>query len=297
MEIAGRLGMDEAILRDARQRLRREDRRLDDLMADLQRKQRQLTEDTERARQVRDEAERAAGEAKALQARLEEAEQEARKGLKKKLGEQFQRARAEVQATVDAVKREQKLIKAKEAKQQLSEMEVRTRQELAPTGEPIPVEQLGIGDTVEIAGLGMTGTLLESPQGKKRVRVKVGEGEVMATVANLIGVARGSELSIPPAAPSTNPRRFSTGGGLGLDEQTVVDVRGQAADDALDQVVAALDRAVLDGAPFLRIIHGHGTGKLKAALREYLKGSPYVENFRPGDRAEGGDGVTVAKVR
>ncbi|MBY0246782.1 MAG: endonuclease MutS2 [Nitrospiraceae bacterium] len=297
LEIAGRLGMDEAILRDARQRLRREDRRLDDLMTDLQRKQRQLTEDTERARQARNEAEQAAGEAKALQARLEEAEQEARKGLKKKLGEQFQRARAEVQATVDAVKREQKLIKAKEAKQQLREMEARTRQELAPAGEPIPVEQLGIGDTVEIAGLGMTGTLLELPQEKKRVRVKVGEGEVMATVSNLIGVARGSDVSISPAAPSTNPRRFSTGGGLGLDEQTVVDVRGQAADDALDQVVAALDRAVLDGAPFLRIIHGHGTGKLKAALREYLKGSPYVENFRPGDRAEGGDGVTVAKLR
>ncbi|MBH0177609.1 MAG: hypothetical protein HP491_07025 [Nitrospira sp.] len=228
---------------------------------------------------------------------MEEAEQEARKGLKKKLSEQFQRARAEVQATVDTVKREQKLIKAKEAKQQLSEMETKVRQELVPTGEPIPVEQLGIGDTVEIAGLGMTGSLLELPQGKKRVRIKVGEGEVMATVSNLIGLARGSDVSAPPSAPSTSPRRVSTGGGLGLDEQTVVDVRGQAADDALDQVVAGLDRAVLDGAPFLRIIHGHGTGKLKSALREYLKDSPYVENFRPGDRAEGGDGVTVVRLR
>ncbi len=297
LEIAGRLGMDEAILRDARQRLRREDRRLDDLMADLQRKQRQLTEDTERARQARNEAEQAAGEAKALQARLEEAEQEARKGLKKKLGEQFQRARAEVQATVDAVKREQKLIKAKEAKQRLSEMETQVRQELVPTGEPIPVEQLGIGDIVEIAGLGMTGSLLELPQGKKRVRVKVGEGEVMATVSNLIGIGRGQETVAPSASPASSPRRFSTGGGLGLDEQTVVDVRGQAADEALDQVVAALDRAVLGGAPFLRIIHGHGTGRLKFVLREYLKDSPYVEHFRPGDRAEGGDGVTVAKLR
>ncbi|MBH0184856.1 MAG: hypothetical protein HP477_05390 [Nitrospira sp.] len=237
--------MDESILRDARQRLRREDRRLDDLMADLQRKQRQLTEDTERARQARNEAEQAANEAKAVQARLEEAEQEARKGLKKKLSEQFQRARAEVQATVDTVKREQKLIKAKEAKQRLSELEAHTRQELAPTGEPIPVEQLGIGDTVEIAGLGITGSLLEVPQGKKRVRIKVGEGEVMATVSNLIGLARGSDVSAPPAAPAASPRRFSTGGGLGLDEQTVVDVRGQAADDALDQVVAALDRAAV----------------------------------------------------
>ncbi len=296
LEIAGRLGMDEAILTDARQRLRHEDRRLEDLMADLQQKQRQLAEDAARARQARAEAEQAASEAKALHARLEEAEQEARKGLKKKIGEQFQRARAEVQATVDEFKREQKLIKAKETKQRLSEMEAQAKQELAPAGEPIPLARLSIGDQVEISGLGLTGSLLEAPQGKKRVRVKVGEGEVLATVANLVGVARGTAVPAPPAL-SSGPRKFSIGGGLGLDEQTVVDVRGQAADEALDQVIAALDRATLDGAPFLRIIHGHGTGKLKTTLREYLKGSPYVAGLRPGDRAEGGDGVTIVTLR
>lgn len=296
LEIAGRLGMDEKILDDARQRLPKNDRRLEDLMADLQQKQRQLADDVERAAQARGEAERAAAEARALQARLEEEELEARKGLKKKLGEQFQRARAEVQATVDALKREQKLIKAKETAEHLIELESRTKQELIPAGEPIPVERLRVGDQVEIAGLGMTGSLLEDPQGKKRVRVKVGEGEVLATVTNLIGVASGPAVSTSPPS-SSSPRRFSPGGGLGLDEQTVVDVRGQAADEALDCVIAALDRATMDGAPFLRIIHGHGTGKLKASLRAYLKDSPYVATIRPGDRAEGGDGVTVVSVR
>jgi len=297
LEIAGRLGMDAAILTDARKRLRREDRRLEDLMADLQQKRHQLADDTERARQARSEAERAAGQARALQARLEEAEQEARKGLKKKLGEQFQRARAEVQATVDTFKREQKLIKAKETKQRLLELERQARSEFAPVEEPIPVDRLGIGSTVEIAGLGMSGTLLESPQGKKRVRVKVGEGEVLATVANLIGLALACEemVHLPPA--SSSGVRTGRGSRTGGDEQTLVDVRGQAADEAIDYVVAALDRATLSGAPFLRIIHGHGTGRLKSALREYLKDSPYVEEFRPGDRAEGGDGVTVAKIR
>ncbi len=296
LEIAGRLGMDESILGEARKRLHRDGQRLDELMADLQRKQRQLIEDTEKAQRARQEAEQAAREAQVLRAQLQETEQEARRGLKKKIGEQFQRARAEVQATVDSLKREQKLIKAKETKQRLHELETQTRQELAPAGKPIPLEQLGIGDRVEIAGLGMTGSLLETPQGKKRVRVKVGEGEVLATVSNLVGLAGESAFELP-AAPSENARRFPTGGGLGLDEQTVVDVRGQAADEALDQVVAALDRATLHGAPYLRIIHGHGTGRLKSVLREYLKESPYVAEFRPGDRAEGGDGVTVAKLR
>lgn len=298
LEIAGRLGMDEKILDDARQRLPKDDRRLEDLMADLQQKQRQLADDVARASQARAEAERAAAEARALQARLEEEELEARKGLKKKLGEQFQRARAEVQATVDALKREQKLIKAKETSERLIELESRTKQELVPAGEPVPLERLRIGDQVEIAGLGMIGSLLEDPQGKKRVRVKVGEGEVLATVVNLIGIVSGASAPVSPASsPASSPRRFSTGGGLGLDEQTVVDVRGQAADEALDHVIAALDRATLDGAPFLRVIHGHGTGKLKASLRAYLKDSPYVAAIRPGDRAEGGDGVTIVSVR
>ncbi|MBL8073317.1 MAG: endonuclease MutS2 [Nitrospira sp.] len=298
LEIAVRLGMDECLVNEARRRLHRQNQRLDELMADLQRKQRQLADDREQTQRARQEAEQAAREALALRAQLEAAEQEARRGLKKKLGEQFQRARAEVQATVDSLKREQKLIKAKETKERLRELETKTTQELAPPSEPIPMEQLAVGDTVEISGLGMTGTLLELPQGKKRVRVKVGEGEILATVANLLGIASASHVEpSQPTIAALSPHRSTTITGLGLEEQTVVDVRGQAVDEALDQVVAALDRATLDGAPFLRVIHGHGTGRLKSALREHFKSSPYVVEFRPGDRAEGGDGVTVAKLR
>lgn len=297
LDIAARLGMDDLLLQDARRRLRKDDRRLDELMADLHAKQRQLAADSERAIQARRDAEQSAREVEALRARLDRSEREERKGIKKKLGEQFQRARAEVQATVDALKREQKLIKAKETRQRLVELEQQAKLELSPVQEPIPVERLGVGSTVEIAGLGISGTLIESPQGKKRVRVKVGEGEVLATVANLIGLAQGAERTSRPAPASSGRVQGGSGSWIGGEEQTVVDVRGQAADEAIDHVVAALDRAALSGAPFLRIIHGHGTGRLKAALRAYLKDSPYVEEFRAGDRAEGGDGVTVARIR
>ncbi len=297
LEIAGRLGMDRALLDEARQKLHKDDQVMETMLHDLQATQRRLTDDLAKAVEARREAEQAEQRVKAQLAHLEETEREAQKGLKRKLSEQFIRARAEVQATVDAVKGEQKLIKAKEAKQRLFELEAQTKAELAPAGTPVPLAQLGVGDQVEISGLGMTGILLEAPQGKKRVRVKVGEGEVFATVANLIGLSREPAAPSKPAPSSSNPRRFSSGGGLGLDEQTVVDVRGRASDEALDQVVAALDRATLAGSPFLRIIHGHGTGKLKATLRTYLKDSPYVADFRTGDRGEGGDGVTVVKVR
>ncbi|MGH7183794.1 MAG: endonuclease MutS2 [Nitrospiraceae bacterium] len=297
LEIAGRLGMDRALLDDARQKLHKDERAMETMLHDLQATQRQLTNDLALAVEARREAELAEQRAKAQLAHLEQTEREAQNALKRKLSEQFSRARAEVQATVDALKGEQKLIKAKAAKQRLFELEAQTRAELTPARTPVPVAQLGVGDQVEISGLGLTGTLLETPQGKKRVRVKVGQGEVLVAVANLVGLAPERSAQSKPAPSSSSPRRFPSVSGLGLDEQTVVDVRGKATDEALDGVVAALDRATLAGVSFLRIIHGHGTGKLKASLRDYLKDSPYVTEFRAGDRAEGGDGVTIVKMR
>ena len=78
---------------------------------------------------------------------------------------------------------------------------------------------------------------------------------------------------------------------------SAVDVRGQAGDEALETVVAALDRATLAGQPLLRIIHGYGTGRLKAVLRDYLVASPYAVRFRAGERSEGGDGVTIVELK
>lgn len=295
IDIAGRLGMDSAVLDAARQKLHTDDRRVERLLVDLQAKQRQLTADLAQAVQARTEAEAAAEEAKARLAKLEATEQEQRKGIKKKLQEQFSRARAEVQATLDEVKREQKLVKAKEAKERLVRLEAEAQADLGPHLEQIPVEQLESGDQVEIGGLGMTGKLLESPQGKKRVRVKVGEGELLATVANLVGISREREAPQPAAPISRTP----LGGERSYHDETpaVVDVRGQAVDEAVDQVLAALDRATLEGAHSLRIIHGHGTGKLKSTLRTYLKSSAYVAHLRAGERHEGGDGVTIVTIR
>ena len=298
IEIAGRLGMDQSLLEDARARLQGDSRLLETLLSDLQDKQRRLNDDLTTATVARQAAEQASREAQELLTFLQESARDERQGLKKKLSQEFQRARAAVQATMDDLKRDQKLLKAKEAKARLVELEQAVRREVGESEEPIPVDQLSIGDAVEVVGLGMTGKLLENPQGKKRVRLKVGEGEILATVASLVGIAKSQQSGRPdPAKPAAvSPRRTSQT--LAPEDiQETLDVRGHAADEALDVVVAGLDRAILGGSPFVRIIHGHGTGRLRSALREYLKASPYVVAFRPGDRAEGGDGVTIVELR
>ena len=75
-----------------------------------------------------------------------------------------------------------------------------------------------------------------------------------------------------------------------------IDLRGQTAEEALEQLTAQLDQALLRNAKSVRIIHGHGTGKLKAAIRQFLAQSTYVTTFRPGAKEEGGDGVTMAEL-
>jgi DNA mismatch repair protein MutS2 len=72
------------------------------------------------------------------------------------------------------------------------------------------------------------------------------------------------------------------------------DLRGLRSDDAITLAVTFLDRSLNENRRVCFLIHGHGTGALKDAIRRELKSSPYVRFFRPGNSAEGGDGVTIA---
>lgn len=75
-----------------------------------------------------------------------------------------------------------------------------------------------------------------------------------------------------------------------------LDLRGYRVEEALDEVEAYLDKASLANLTPVYIIHGHGTGALKEAVRDFLRTSPYVAKFRPGEDSEGGDGVSVVDI-
>jgi len=64
----------------------------------------------------------------------------------------------------------------------------------------------------------------------------------------------------------------------------------------LEELDRQLDSSFLAGAPFLRVIHGKGTGKLRDVIRHALRENAYVLSFEPGLPSEGGDGVTVIKI-
>ena len=71
---------------------------------------------------------------------------------------------------------------------------------------------------------------------------------------------------------------------------------GLRVEEALPLVDKAIDEALLGGLRELEVIHGAGTGRLRKAVRDYLREHDFVENFGPGGPGRGGDGVTVVEV-
>ncbi len=303
LDIAGRLGMDPSILNQALGFVHREDRQLDHVFTDLQRTHRQLKEELEEARTLREIAGRDATEAQVIAERLRSVERDEIKKMKKKFREELAAARAEVRRITESLQRQRTWSHAQEAQHLLRQVEADVNQHASP--EPVPVESLEEGDVVEIADLDTLGCLLEKPDGKKSVRVQIGSSEFSVHVERLVGVGKARSVPDVVLPEKSSPRRLtkppslsiaSTASGSGAPDFAGIDLRGQPAEEALEQLTAQLDQALLRNARAVRIIHGHGTGKLKAAVRQFLAQSTYVTTFRPGNEEEGGDGVTMAEL-
>ena len=76
-----------------------------------------------------------------------------------------------------------------------------------------------------------------------------------------------------------------------------VNVIGRTSDEAIDQIDKFLDEAYLAGAESVRIVHGHGKGTLRRAVRELLRGHPHVEMFQEAPANQGGAGATIANLK
>lgn len=75
-----------------------------------------------------------------------------------------------------------------------------------------------------------------------------------------------------------------------------VHLRGMRAEGALETLEKYLDRAMLAGLPYVRVVHGKGTGTLRKLVRDFLRASPLVSSIQQAEASEGGEGVTIVKL-
>jgi DNA mismatch repair protein MutS2 len=208
---------------------------------------------------------------------------------------------------------------AERARQRIAEGAARVRQTLAagtplPESDRIDVAALQAGDRVRVSTLGKDATVVTPAAGRPKISVDV-DGLRIEVKTSDLERARSSAPSKKAASKEKKRSANKSGGGgrkarAGHDYEPnpdfetafrsptlTLDLRGERVDDALDRVDAFLDERVMRGDAFGFVLHGHGTGALKAAVRKNLRSSSYVRDFAPGNRSQGGDGITVVRLK
>jgi DNA mismatch repair protein MutS2 len=262
LDIAARMGLPAPVLARAQELLGASSLGLENVLRDLEQREEALTRAERALDQAREALEARTEEEKAAAQALARRERELGLRTRELLDQAVREARDAIGAVVREVKSQRSLSAAAAARQKVEEAAEKARVGL-PEPAPLALEVDKLREALAARALGVTG---KGSRPKDR--------------------SAGASPSPEPAVPVAVQTRANS-----------VDVRGQRADEALRQLEAFLDQAALDGTDSIFVIHGHGTGALRRAVREYLANSPYVERFRPGGPGEGGDGVSVVSVR
>lgn len=294
LAIAGRLGLDKKIITQARMQMSGGDQEADDLLEEIHRQ-------LDVARQERS----AVGDVHQETLRIETELTTRLEGIDEERNEILTEARTQVEHELEAMRAEIKSVRRslaearlplkalQEVDQRADELETNV-QAFTPlpnsrvsSGEAGSVRALRLGDTVWVERMqvkGIVGSLSTSGAdvqiGRMRLHAQIDELTLIEDQSSIHDLSESIEHTFQP---SENP-------GMELH------IRGQRIDDALDALDRYMDAASLAELPWVRIIHGKGTGRLRSAVRKTLRRHPLVHSFEAATSAEGGEGVTVARL-
>ena len=159
--------------------------------------------------------------------------------------------------------------------------------------QPVDASQLKVGDRVKVLSLDQNGEVLSLPDEKGDLQVKIGIMKANLNVDDLMLIVDGTEKK-------KQPKSAKYGGLYKAKAQNVsitINVQGENLDDAIMDVDKYLDDAYVAGLPEVTVIHGRGEGVLKNGLRNMMKRHKHVASFRKGNYNEGGEGVTIVKLK
>jgi len=303
LAIAARLGLAPDLVERARATMAREDVQVEDLLAGIHRERDAAAGELQRAMEVRADAEkyrdRLAAELRAFEEQRDEAWQAAREAIEAEL--------RQVRNEVRRLRDESRSVAA--SRRWLEEAERRLQEARAslpavppgkPAGHPAPaaeqVARLQPGDVVRVRSVGLTGEILSIDEEDQTAEVQVGGFRMQADLAELTREKRAAGNGEgQPARPAYESRGASLP--APRDVSLELDMRGWRAADVGERLDRYLNDAYLAGLPWVRIIHGKGTGALRQAVRDTLKGHKLVASFSSASATEGGEGVTIVRLQ
>lgn len=295
--ITQRLGMDTVIVDRARELVSRESNAFEQVVGRLEEDRRKMEDELRRLRESAAKAQQSAEQAERLK---EEAESQ----FKKEVDRARQEAAQIVQKTrqrADALVNELEDLRRQKNKQLSAEQKARLRsglKELENSSDPVRERRddnyvlprpLVVGDEVLIYDIDKDATVLEEPK-DGMVLVQAGIIKTRVPLSNL-------RLMSKRQMKKKNPTRTVTKNISTPEVASSLDLRGQTVEEALMEVDSFLDRASRMHLSQVAIIHGKGTGALRAAVQQHLRRCAQVKNFRLGTYGEGESGVTIAELK
>jgi DNA mismatch repair protein MutS2 len=290
LEIARQYGLPEPILETAQRLLSGREEGFEQLVADLNQKRREYEEGLVELKRGQANL---ADESRKIEGMLTETERQQKEILAKTYQEAMDIAaqtKRQMNLFLEDIKKTDKAVrrlalqKLREEEEALSKKlrEVQGQREDGPA-----IESLHEGDRIFIRSLGCDAEVLAVMLKQNRIKVRAEGREIEVPISD-VGYKEGKS--------SLHKKTTSSKTGFQELSPSRINLIGQRVDDALSLIEPFLNHASLDGLAEVTIVHGIGTGILARAVRDFLKGHPLVKIFRKGDRSEGGEGVTIARL-
>lgn len=308
--ISRKLGLPDYIIDEAKKHIEKEDESFEDLLANLE--DNRVTIEKERA-----EIAAYKEEITTLKRRLEQKEErfaEQKERMLSNAREEAQKLLQDAKDTADqTIRNINRLAKESGVGKELEAERSKLRNKLndvdkklaAPTAaapkKAVSAKSLRLGDTVRVLSMNLKGTVSSLPNAKGDLYVQMG---ILRSLVNIKDLEMVEENSISgPGLPENGPRRGAGSGSSKIkmsksfSVSPEVNLIGMTVDEAIPALDKYLDDAYLAHLPQVRVVHGRGTGALKAGVHRHLKKLKYVKEFRLGEFGEGDTGVTIVTFK
>lgn len=307
--IAARLGLQPAILEHAKEQISNENTRFEDVLVELEKERRQLEKYKAEAERLRASAQSERDKAEHLRDRTQDETDRILENARLKADRILKDARMAAEMVFDELEDMKKQAQKSAADANLSaaktalrgiitqtETELRGKARQKHTVDLAVVQNLKAGDEVQLLNVsGVTATVLKAPDAEGNVQVQAGIMKMMVRVEEV--------RPLKKKESKTAPKKQTGGAGHGVRElraqaaPSEIDVRGLCAEEAILEVDQFISSALMSKLPSVRIIHGKGTGTLRAAIQSHLKRNKFCKTVRNGVFGEGEMGVTVVEFR
>ena len=303
-EISKKLGLSESVIERASEHIKHGDMEFENVISSIE-------DDKRKAAADRLDAESMRAEIEERLKKLEEKEKAISEKRADIIAEAKREARELLRETKSAVKDVQKDLRRlqksgahtnlntgalEKSRRKINEAEDLVSEKVVKqvNSEPVSADTLKIGDRVKLLTIGQNGTILSLPDEKGNLMINIGALKVKARLQDLMLINEGKDRK--PQAKSSS----KYGSLLRSKSSSVsasINVMGKNLEDALADVEKYLDDVYMAGLDMVSIIHGRGGGILKDGIRQMLKRKKYVDSYGAASYNDGGEGVTIVRMK